>query len=676
MTTHRKKTRPPRRIRLDASTVCQLKCRSCPTAAGETGKTLGQGFLKFDDFKDVLRRNPSVSHVELSNWGEIFLNKDLSGILRYAYRHNVALSAKNGANLNHVSDEVLEALVKYKFRELNCSIDGASQETYSVYRVNGNFDRVIGHIKMINRFKAKYRSPYPALKWQFVAFGHNEHEIATARRMALDLNMKFFLKLSWDDLYMDTFSPVKDVELVRRESGVGAADREEYRRKHGMEYALNSCCLGMWSSPQVNYDGRLLGCCINYWDDYGNVFTDGFERCLNSDKFKAAKAAVMGRGNGGIEIPCLRCRYYKMTKESGAWHTEADIEENYAKSRALVMLENKVFGEERSEELARWWTTLKQGITVLKAPRCQSLVTGVGRPAAKLSSAVYPLTIPLEPDESTGWKPYPLFRGATSGLRELGGHASVLIQNRCPHLPHAHKDEELLLLLSGEVDLIFPDKDGSGGNRRRRLRAGQFVYYPAYFSHTLQAVSTEPANYLMFKWHGRKRIFSRHPDTPSPNNRVEGSGLLRFFHPIGLTKGCQNDNVCLGFGQFAFNDPPEDSARKNGFYTQRLFEGPTACLSKLHCHMSKLTPGSGYASHADDYDVVIVVLEGEVETLGRRAGPHSVIFYAAGEPHGMRNPGQQTAKYVVFEFHGRKFVILRRLFKRFRSLLSKLFRRS
>jgi hypothetical protein len=51
--------------------------------------------------------------------------------------------------------------------------------------------------------------------------------------------------------------------------------------------------------------------------------------------------------------------------------------------------------------------------------------------------------------------------------------------------------------------------------------------------------------------------------------------------------------------------------------------------------------------------VAIVVLEGEVATLGKRVGPHSVIFYRSGEPHGIRNPGESLAKYVVFEFHGR-----------------------
>ena len=90
---------------------------------------------------------------------------------------------------------------------------------------------------------------------------------------------------------------------------------------------------------------------------------------------------------------------------------------------------------------------------------------------------------------------------------------------------------------------------------------------------------------------------------------------------------------------------------KDGFCSHLVFEGPTAYLRKLHCHTSTLTPGAGYDSHIDDYDVAIIVLEGEVETLGQHVGPHSVIFYRAGEPHGMRNPGKLIAKYVVFEFH-------------------------
>ena len=74
-----------------------------------------------------------------------------------------------------------------------------------------------------------------------------------------------------------------------------------------------------------------------------------------------------------------------------------------------------------------------------------------------------------------------------------------------------------------------------------------------------------------------------------------------------------------------------------------------------------MEPGAGYAAHEDSYDVAIIVLEGEVETLGKRAKPFDVIFYAEGEPHGMENPGDKVAKYIVFEFHGRRNERLRRL---------------
>ncbi len=42
-----------------------------------------------------------------------------------------------------------------------------------------------------------------------------------------------------------------------------------------------------------------------------------------------------------------------------------------------------------------------------------------------------------------------------------------------------------------------------------------------------------------------------------------------------------------------------------------------------------------------------------METLGEQVGPNGVIFYAAGEPHGMKNVGDGPAVYLVFEFHGR-----------------------
>ena len=236
----------------------------------------------------------------------------------------------------------------------------------------------------------------------------------------------------------------------------------------------------------------------------------------------------------------------------------------------------------------------------------------------KLPSRVYPLHLPLSPATENGWKPYPIFNGSTANLRSLSCHTSVLTQGSCPHPPHTHKEEELLLVLAGEVDLILPDVQTPNGDHRKRLRGCEFVYYPAHFPHTLQTVSANPANYLMFKW-----------DTDAPETVLP-----------------------LVFGHFDISDYLGNSGDQEGFQPRLVFEGPTGCLRKLHCHVSTLLPGAGYEPHVDAYDVAIIALEGEVETLGERVAPHNVVFYPAGVPHGMRNPAQAIAKYVVFEFHG------------------------
>jgi MoaA/NifB/PqqE/SkfB family radical SAM enzyme len=306
----------PFRVSLDASTICQLKCPSCPTATGAVAAGIGAGSLSLHNFSRFVREHPWVTDIELSNWGEILLNRELPKILEYAYEHAVTVRAANGVNLNSASDAVLESLVKYRLRRLSCSIDGASQRTYSLYRRNGRYDRVIANIGKINEYKKKYRSPYPELSWQFVVFGHNEHEITAARRLARRLNMRFKVKLSWDDLYTEPYSPVVDRDLVRREAG--AADRQEYRRRRGRSY-LAGVCSQLWDRPRINYDGRLLGCSINHWGDFGNVFADGLEACLEGEKVAYAGAMLSGRAEQRPDIPCSSCKVYRDMREENAW---------------------------------------------------------------------------------------------------------------------------------------------------------------------------------------------------------------------------------------------------------------------------------------------------------------------------------------------------------------------
>lgn len=294
-------------LRLEASSKCQLKCPLCLTGTHyhRQHSSVGWGHLRHKDFEQFLKQNPQIRHIELSNYGEIFLNPDINAIIETAYQQGVTLSAINGVNLNHIREDTLEALVKFGFRKLKVSIDGASQESYQIYRVGGNFEQVIAHIKKINEWKAYYRSKYPLLKWQFIIFGHNEHELPLARQMAASLGMRFKAKLN----YAPKKYPIKNPDFVKKESGLGVANIEEYERQQKKLYS--PACLQLWTSPQVNWDGKLLGCCVNHFGDFGNVFEEGLPQLLQSERYVYAKQMLLGEKPARPDIPCTACNRYK-----------------------------------------------------------------------------------------------------------------------------------------------------------------------------------------------------------------------------------------------------------------------------------------------------------------------------------------------------------------------------
>jgi len=300
------RTIAPRHVRVEASSYCQLRCPACATTSGHIHPAIGSGFLKFENFRELLESNSALQQVEISNYGEVFLNPHLLRILEYAHQKGVAISIRNGANLNHIKDEVLEGLVKYRVRVLSCSIDGVTPESYRKYRVRGDFDTVIRNIERINLYKRRYQSDVPSLRWQFIVFGHNEHEIPIAREMAEKLGMEFCPKLTWDA----KFSPIRDGEFVRAQTGWQSITRDEYEKEHGENFG-SGICHQLWDAPQINWDGKVIGCCRNFWGDFGgNAFTDGLMNSINNEKMTYARDMLSGQQPARDDIPCTTCEIY------------------------------------------------------------------------------------------------------------------------------------------------------------------------------------------------------------------------------------------------------------------------------------------------------------------------------------------------------------------------------
>jgi MoaA/NifB/PqqE/SkfB family radical SAM enzyme len=297
---------PPKAVRLSVCSACQLSCPACEphTLPEKKNGVLGWGYLKAKDFAAFIRNNPSIKTIEISHSGEIFLNPELGLIMKDAFENGVALTAWTGVNLNKVSEEICEDLVKYQFRGIKVAIDGTDAKTYALYRKGGDFDAVIHNVQRINFYKEKYKSRYPELQWQFIPFAHNEHQIAQAKQMAQELKMSFKVKLN----ARADYAPVTNKELIRQFSASGAATRQEHQEHYSTSVGLS--CHELWTSPQINWNGMMTGCCANYFLNVGNVFEDGLEKVMKSAAYLEMKRAVMGVSEPGADIPCSQCPIY------------------------------------------------------------------------------------------------------------------------------------------------------------------------------------------------------------------------------------------------------------------------------------------------------------------------------------------------------------------------------
>lgn len=600
----------PAILQIEPTNTCNLRCPLCPVGQNALGRPPRN--MGFDEFKKIV--DDVEDHALLLvmwDWGEPFMNPELPRMIRYATDKGIRTVVSTNAQLLGKKEFVTEVLLS-GLSTLIVAIDSVKSSTYSSYRKRASLSRATEGLRQLVRIKKAVGSQ-TTINLRMVVMRQNEREVAGVERLGRQAGVDLFTVKTANPGYeregLDaTFSPKRE-DYRRLEYKPGAWERIRVKED----------CLRVWLTANISSNGNVIPCCYDYNGSMktGNVFEDSFQKIWEGEAFASLRRQILTDRDSLIH--CSQCLINYKHAPHGMF-----CDRDFKNSEPSALLRGYMKVYEHTPEpvrlVARKAKHLLQGrrrdAAVASEPVSPPLDEALPSVPA-LKSRIYPLHVPLPADYQGGFKSYPIFDGITASRVSLASHVSVLLNGISPHPPHVHEEEEILFLLEGEVDLVFPDHTNPEGVKKIRLRRKQLVYYPAGFAHSLCTVGYEPANYVMFKW--------------KSDHRQEGEELP--------------------FTEYDVRGPDEASPAHGGFLPKLAFEGPTGYLSKLRCHVSTLTPGAGYEPHSDDYDVAIVVMKGEVETLGKSVSPHGVIYYASGEPHGMRNPGQSEAKYVVFEFH-------------------------
>jgi radical SAM protein with 4Fe4S-binding SPASM domain len=296
----------PARITIESGNVCNLRCPLCPT--GQRDVSAKKGFLSFSDFKRFIDEvGKNLLLIRLYNWGEPLLNKDFVKMVEYANSKKIAVKISTNLSLP-IEDTQAEALIKANLQKIYVSCDGASNSTYSVYHIDGDYGKVISNMRLLLEKKKQLKNHYTEIVWLFHVFSHNEHEIEKARAMAKDIGIKLTINKMRTDMGKEIFETAdksieRDSKWLPANPEYNVFDVVEKKPKNRF-----SCDL-LWSETVINWDGSILPCCSVYSEthSFGNIKEDSFKSIWNNEKYISARKEVLGRKNN-IKTVCHICK--------------------------------------------------------------------------------------------------------------------------------------------------------------------------------------------------------------------------------------------------------------------------------------------------------------------------------------------------------------------------------
>lgn len=258
----------PIKLTIDPSANCVLRCPLCPT--GQTDKGRKRGEMGFPEFKKLINEvGQYLLEIDLFNWGEPFLNRDIFKIISLCYERKII--TRLSSNLNYFPKGYGKKVVESKLCHLVVSLDGVTQETYGKYRVGGSIKKVLETIEMINDEKEREHSSFPFLTWQFIVFEHNKHEMERARKLVK--------KWGFDRIV-----------FIENRGDMGKELFEKDKKK-------NTTCNFLWNQSVVNWNGSVSPCCLYYDEkyDFGNAFKEGFSTIWNNEKYQKARKLIKSK---------------------------------------------------------------------------------------------------------------------------------------------------------------------------------------------------------------------------------------------------------------------------------------------------------------------------------------------------------------------------------------------
>jgi MoaA/NifB/PqqE/SkfB family radical SAM enzyme len=305
---------------IDTGNICNLECSFCPTGTKPQG--MKKGIMTPDTFKSIIDKlKDRVFCYEMMNWGEPFLNPHFLDMISYMSKYGLRSKVDSNFCAFEFSEEFCEEIVKSGLWMISASIDGTSENTYSLYRIKGDYSLALYNLQRLCRAKERLASYTPVIRRQFLVHKHNEHEIDVARIIAQ--NLKIMITFMPMDIWFETdeikCSSLHNLQKKGRYHRAEWSDDffEGYSKK-GIQYYLPveellqftprfpklpedlpSVCFQPFARLVVNWDGRILPCMHCYGDEFviGNLLDHSLKKSWYNEEYTACRHYLLNYGS-------------------------------------------------------------------------------------------------------------------------------------------------------------------------------------------------------------------------------------------------------------------------------------------------------------------------------------------------------------------------------------------
>lgn len=299
----------PRRMVLELTSSCNIKCIMCGRDEAEFGSTFfNMAYLK--KLQPLLERTEEVT---LFGWGEPTVHPQFVEILEYVNRFPVRkYFVTNGTKLGQLREAIFENAVDI----MAVSLDGASSETNDRIRVGSNFDDIISSLKAIVDEKRRRGLNYPYINFVFTIMKSNLHElpemVRLTHRLGLEELKAVYLTVFGEDLLEESlWGCAEDVKHIFEEATelaetLGIKLKLPYIQGDDIagEKFHKGCFVG-WRDFFLGSDGYVRPCQSTTMKLFSFDKYDSFEEMWNSKEFEAFRTVV----NSPETMPeeCRRC---------------------------------------------------------------------------------------------------------------------------------------------------------------------------------------------------------------------------------------------------------------------------------------------------------------------------------------------------------------------------------